>query len=54
MKMLYLYDDRSVVYREDSLQIDTNTYVGMIMENGGTIGLPLMRCLPAREASRDK
>ena len=24
------------------------------MEDGGTIGLPLMQCLPAQEASRDK
>ena len=54
MKMSYLCDDRSIVHREDSLQMDTNTYVGTITENGGTIGLPLMRCLPAREASRDK
>ena len=54
VRMLYLYDDKSVVHRDNSLQMDTNTYVGTITENGGTIGLPSMRCLPAREASRDK
>ena len=54
MKMLYLYNDRSVVHREDSLQMDTNTYVGTIMENGGTIKIPLIQCVTAREASRDK
>ena len=54
VRMSYLYDNRSVVHRDNSLQMDTNTYVGTITENGGTIGLPLMRCLPAREASRDE
>ena len=52
--MLYLCDDKSVIHRDNSLQMDTNTYVGTIMENSGTIRLPLMQCLPAGEASRDK
>ena len=54
MKMSYLCNDRSIIYREDSLQMDRNTYVGTITENGSTIRLPLMQCLPAQEASRDK
>ena len=54
VRMLYLCDDGSVIHRDDTLTNDTNTYVGTITENGGTIGLPSMRCLPAREASCDK
>ena len=51
--MLYLCDNRSVVHREDNLQMNINTYVGMITEDDGTIELPLMQCLPAQEASCD-
>ena len=52
--MLYLCNNGSVVHREDNLQMNTNTYIGMITEDGGTIKLPSMQCLPAQEASRDK
>ena len=54
VRMLYLCDNKSVVHRDNSLQMDTNTYVGTITENDGTIGLPSMQCLPAQEASCDK
>ena len=42
--MLYLCYDRGIVHKIDSLQIITNmsTYVGTIMEDGGTIETSLV------------
>ena len=37
-----------------TLQTNTNTYVGTITEDGGTIKIPSMRCLTAQGASRNK
>ena len=37
-----------------TLQTNTNTYVGTITEDGGTIKIPSMQCLTAQGASRNK